>query len=373
MSTARRVVLLGSTGTVGVQTLRILDAAASPLHVVALAAHSQEDALRDQAEALNGVETFLTSVDEQRADLLEYLRLGHYDVCLNAVVGAAGLPYSEAVLASGRDLALANKESLVLAGELLTQLSRTTGAAILPVDSEHAAVHQCLEGNPEAAVRSLYLTASGGALRDLPIDELASVTPKQALAHPNWDMGPRITIDSATMMNKALEVIEACHLFRVSADQVKVLIHRQSVIHSMVEYIDGSMLAQLGPPDMASPILYALHYPERREAPIQGFDPELFAQLTLEPPVAERYPALELGFEAVRRGGVAGAVLNAADEVAVQAFLDGQLSFLEIAALCRSALDAMPSDLPADTIDDILAADAWARAFAKDSLASPSA
>lgn len=370
MSATRRLVILGATGTVGVQTLRILEQADSPLEVVALSAHGRSDELISLAEPLSGARTYLTSDAEQHAALLAFLRAGDYEVCLNAVVGAAGLPYSEAVLAAGCDLALANKESLVLAGELLTRLARTTGAEILPVDSEHAAIHQCLLGADPTAIRRLYLTASGGALRDLPIDQMAEVTPERALDHPNWDMGPRITVDSATMMNKALEVIEACHLFHVPAEQVSVLVHRQSVIHSMVEFVDGSMLAQMGPPDMAFPILYALHYPERRPAPLQGFDPQLFSSLTLVEPDPERYPALALGFDAVRRGGVAGAVLNAADEVAVAAFLEGDLRFLEITELCASVLRSIPDDMPADTMDDILAADTWARTQACEALSA---
>ena len=370
MSATRRLVILGATGTVGVQTLRILEQAESPLEVVALSAHDRAEELAALAGALGSVSTYLTSDLDQHDALLDFLRQGDYELCLNAVVGAAGLPYSEATLAAGCDLALANKESLVLAGELLTRLARATGAAILPVDSEHAAIHQCLLGADPTAIRRLYLTASGGALRDLPISELAEVSPERALDHPNWEMGPRITIDSATMMNKALEVIEACHLFHVPAEQVQVLVHRQSVIHSMVEFVDGSMLAQMGPPDMAFPILYALHYPERRPAPLQGFDPALFSTLTLEEIDPERYPALALGFEAVRRGGVAGAVLNAADEVAVEAFLAGDLRFLEITELCASVLRSIPEDFPAHTMDDVLAADTWARAQAREALSA---
>lgn len=370
MSASRRLVILGATGTVGVQTLRILEQCDSPLEVTALSAHDRGVELEELGRPTPEARRFLTSDEEQTEELLAYLRAGNYDVCLNAVVGAAGLPYSEAVLAAGRDLALANKESLVLAGDLLTRLARATGAQILPVDSEHAAIHQCLIGADPTSVRRLYLTASGGALRDLPLEQLPAVTPEQALDHPNWDMGPRITIDSATMMNKALEVIEACHLFHVPAEQIQVLVHRQSVIHSMVEFVDGSMLAQLGPPDMAFPILYALHYPERLPAPLRGFDPQLFAELSFIEPEAARYPALELGFEAARRGGIAGAVLNAADEVAVDAFLAGDLQFLEITELCAAVLAAIPADMAANTMDDVLAADNWARAQAREALAT---
>jgi 1-deoxy-D-xylulose-5-phosphate reductoisomerase len=367
MSTPRRLVILGATGTVGMQTLKIIGQAQAPLEVVCMSAHSRGEALQNLGDSQTGCSLFLTSNHDQRDELLGFLRQGNYDICLNGVVGAAGLPYSEAVLSAGCDLALANKESLVLAGGLLTDLARVTGAAILPVDSEHSAIHQCLQNASSNSIRRLYLTASGGALRDLPLDQFDRVTPAMALAHPNWDMGPRITVDSATMMNKCLEIIEACHLFNVPAEQIRVLIHRQSVVHSMVEFVDGSMLAQLGPPDMCFPIHYALHYPERVPASLQGFDPKLFSQLTFEEPDTERFPALRLGWLAASMGGAAGAVLNAADEVAVEAFLEGKLSFLEITELCSTVLQAMP-ELPSATLDQILTADAWARSQASAAL-----
>jgi len=369
MSAPRRLVILGATGTIGVQCIDVLKHADPQLEVVALSAHSRESELRELQAGFPQARVFLSSNADQQEELLAYLRRGDYEICLNGVVGAAGLPYSEACLAAGRDLALANKESLVLAGELLMQLSRATGARILPVDSEHAAIHQCLNGAEPGSLRRLFLTASGGALRDLPKEQLADVPPAAALRHPNWEMGPRITIDSATMMNKALEVMEACHLFNVPPEEIKVLIHRQSVVHSMVEYIDGSILAQLGPPDMAHPIHYALHYPQRHTSPLEGFDPQLFAQLSFEEPDLERYPALALGFRAARQGGASGAILNAADEVAVEAYLAGQLAFGEIAALCASVLDQAPDSMPSQTIDEILAADQWAREQARHCLA----
>lgn len=356
----RRLVILGATGTVGIQAQEILQRAQSPLQVVALSAHSKEGELARLAANDSEIRTFLTSRPEEAAALLDFLENGHYDLCLQAMVGAAGLPFSEAVLRGGKDLALANKESLVMAGGLLTQLAQTTGSAIVPVDSEHCAIHQCLAGRPHDPIRKLYLTASGGALRDLPREVLPKVTPDQALAHPNWDMGPRITVDSATMMNKALEILEAQHLFQVPAREIGVILHRQSVIHSMVEFADGSVLAQLGPPDMAFPIHYALHYPQRFPAPLTGFQPQLFANLSMETPDLERFPALELGWRAAEMGDPAGAVLNAADEIAVAGFLDGQLRFDEITTLCAETLNTMP-DLPARTLKDVYAADQWAR------------
>ena len=364
----RRLVILGATGTVGRQALDILARARSPLQVTALSAHRQAEPLAALAAAHPGARRFLTAQPGQHAALLEWLRAGDYEVCLQAMVGAAGLPFSAAVLAAGRTLALANKESLVMAGGLLGALAARTGAAIVPVDSEHSAIHQCLAGQTQGAgkppVKRLYLTASGGALRDRPLAELGQVTPAEALAHPNWDMGPRITVDSATMMNKAFEILEAQHLFAIPAAQVRVLLHRQSVVHSLVEFIDGSVLAQMGPPDMCFPIHYALHYPERVAAPLEGYDPARFAALSFAEPDPARYPALALGWRAAEKGGAAGAVLNAADEVAVAAFLDGALPYAEIPALCAAALEAMPP-LPADSLEDVLAADAWARRFVR--------
>jgi len=357
-SHSRRLVILGATGTVGVQALKLLQTA-SGMEVVALSAHSREQELATLA-APHGCATYLTADPDRQRALLDWLQAGDYDTCLNAVVGAAGLPYSAAVLGAGKDLALANKESMVLAGELLTELSLQKGGLILPVDSEHSAIHQCLRGAEGNQIRTLHLTASGGALRDLPLADFASVTPEQALAHPNWNMGKRITIDSATMMNKSLEIIEACHLFAVPASQVQVLIHRQSIVHSMVEFVDGSMLAQLGPPDMTYPIHYALHYPERPASNLPGYDPQLFAKLTFEEPDLERFPALNLGWRAAELGGIAGAVINAADEIAVDAFLNGDIGFADIYGLCNAALEQRPT-LAADNLEQILAADQWAR------------
>lgn len=360
MSATRRLVLLGATGTVGLQALEILRQADSPLEVVALSSHTRSAELQELGP--QDARRFRTSDPEQQEALLAFLRQGDYELCLNAVVGAAGLPFSAAVLASGRDLALANKESLVLAGDLLTRLAQDHGARILPVDSEHSAIHQCLPDGRTEAVRQVVLTASGGALRDLPLDQLGEVTPAQALAHPNWDMGPRITIDSATMMNKTFELLEACYLFRLAPEQVQVVVHRQSIVHSMVEFQDGSMLAQLGPPDMRFPIHYALHWPERVASPLQGFDLASFARLTFEEAEADRYPALALGYRAAALGGDAGAVLNAADEVAVAAFLEGSIVFLDITGLCAQALDHCCRG-PVDSLDAVLEADRRSRDF----------
>jgi 1-deoxy-D-xylulose-5-phosphate reductoisomerase len=366
MSVTRRLVVLGATGTVGVQALQILATSGSPLEVVAVSAHERSAELA--AATPVGARSFLTSGAGQQQALLQFLRDGNYEICLNAVVGAAGLPFSEAVLGAGRDLALANKESLVLAGSQLCALAAATGARILPVDSEHSAIHQCLPDGRSTDLHRIFLTASGGALRDFPAADLADVTPAQALDHPNWNMGPRITVDSATMMNKAFEIIEAHWLFGLDGADIRVLIHRQSVVHSMVEFVDGSMLAQLGPPDMRFPIHYALHYPERLPSPLQGFDPELFSTLTFEQPSPERFPALALGWHAIELGADAGAVLNAADEVAVQAFLDGRIAFPEITRLCAAALEHCCHGSAPD-LDAVYAADHRGRDFVTAQLA----
>jgi 1-deoxy-D-xylulose-5-phosphate reductoisomerase len=369
MDANRRLVLLGATGTVGMQTLELLGHGGPSAPTVAvLTAHRSRAALQRLAAAHPGARTFLTSDPAQRAALLEWLAAGDYEVCLNAAVGAAGLPYSARVLEAGRTLALANKESLVCAGALLVAEAQRRGGAIVPVDSEHAALQQCLEGRAPEPVRTLFLTASGGALRDLPATALARVTPEQALAHPTWDMGPRITVDSATMMNKAFEILEAVALFGVPPERVRVLLHRESVAHGMVEFEDGSVLAQLGPPDMAFPIHRALHWPAVAPAPLRGFDAALWSSLHFAEPDPARWPALALGYEAARRGGCAGAVLNAADEVAVEAFLAGRVPFPAIVELCRDALAASP-DRPLRRLADAEEADAWARAFVAERLA----
>ena len=378
-----RVAILGSTGSIGKSALQVIARHPDHFQVVTLAANRRVEELWAQVERFGPQRAVLadesvplpassspTRWTSGRQALLAAAADPEVDVVLNALVGATGLEPTLTALEAGHRLALANKESLVAGGPLVLQAAKMAGSQIVPIDSEHSAILQCLEGSRRDSVQRLVLTASGGPLRGRNREQLWHVRPEDALRHPTWDMGAKITIDSATLANKALEVIEACHLFHVPAEQVQVLVHRQSVIHSMVEFVDGSMLAQMGPPDMAFPILYALHYPERRPAPLQGFDPALFSTLTLEEIDPERYPALALGFEAVRRGGVAGAVLNAADEVAVEAFLAGDLRFLEITELCASVLRSIPEDFPAHTMDDVLAADTWARAQAREALSA---
>ncbi len=282
------------------------------------------------------------------------------DVVLSGITGAAGLGSSLATIRGGKDLALANKESMVLAGPVLEREAERHGARIIPVDSEHSAIFQCLQGHPASAVRRVFLTASGGPFRESTAQELEQVTPEQALKHPTWNMGAKITVDSATLMNKALEVIEARWLFHLDPDQIQVVVHPQSIVHSMVEFQDGSILAQMGVPDMAVPIRYALSYPGRSSTRDDYFDLTRFRTLTFEEPDLDRFPGLGLGFEAARRGGTAGAVVNAANEVAVDLFLKGKLPFVRIPQLVKSTLEQVPHvDDP--TIEEILLADRTAR------------
>lgn len=385
----KRVLVLGSTGSIGQQTLQLVRDDREELSAVGLAARGSWEAVREQ------VNEFLPEVvsleDPEAAQLLQpHLPAGtrllsgpgaasrlvdevEFDVAIHGIVGAAGLAPSAAVLRRGRDLGLANKESMVIAGELLIGLAEANGARILPVDSEHSAVFQCMRGEDPGRVRRVHLTASGGPFRDATAEEIAAASPERALAHPNWDMGPRVTIGSATLMNKALEVIELHHLFGLDEQRIHVVVHPQSIVHSMVEFVDGSVMAQMGPPDMRGPIHHALHHPDRGEASLEGFSFELFRELTFEEPDRKRFPALDLGFRCVREGGTAGAVLNAADEVAVAGFLDGRIGLADIPALCCAALDARgesPEAQDATSLEGLLAADAWSRAFTSELLAS---
>lgn len=365
----KSLVVLGSTGSIGTRTLDVVRSAPDRLRIEGLAAGRSWEALLAQvrefkprvvavydagaAAALREHTRGAVHVIEGPGALEALAEEAEYDLAVHGVVGARGLPATAAALRRGRDVALANKESLVLAGAELMDLARSHGGSILPVDSELCALHQCLRGEggsgspmgnglPADAtrmVRRVLLTASGGAFRDLPLDQIHDAPARVALTHPNWDMGPRITVGSATLMNKAMEVLEVHHLFGLPADKIHVVLHRQSVVHSMVEFEDGSVLAQMGPPDMRGPLHYCLHHPERAPAHLDGFRPDLFARLTFEEVDRERYPALALGYRAIAEGGDAGAVLNAADEVAVEAFLDGRIAFGEIHAINLRALE----------------------------------
>ncbi len=375
----KSLLLLGSTGSIGTQTLELVRRDRAGFRTVALSAQSSWELLLEQAREF--LPDVVALADPEAAKRLGAelpagiaLRTGsdaaeelaaelEYDVCVHGMVGAAGVKPSVRVLERGKCLALVNKESLVVAGAELMELARRNHAALIPVDSEHCALHQCLRGEDPARVRRVYLTASGGPFRDLALEELAGVTPQMALRHPNWDMGPRITVGSATLMNKALEVIEAHHLFGLPADKIRVLVHRQSVVHSMVEFVDGSVIAQMGPPDMRGPIHYALHHPDRAPAALAGFDATLFRELTFEEPDPERFPTLALGYRCVEEGGDAGACLNAADEVAVEAFLAGEIPFQEIHRINRRVLERRPG--LDQSVDQLLEADRQARGLAR--------
>ncbi len=374
----RRLLILGSTGSIGTQALDVVARAGGELEVVGLSAESSSDALVAQAREL-GVERIALADAHAAARAAEAWTDGEVlagaeglvrlvveseaDLVLNALVGSAGLGPTVAALGEGIDLALANKESLVVGGELVTQLSEATGAQIIPVDSEHSAIHQLLAGEPVGAVDKLVLTASGGPFRGRTADQLREVTIEQALAHPTWAMGGKITIDSATLMNKGLELIEAHHLFGTPYEQIDVVVHPQSIVHSLIQLCDGATLAHLGYPDMRVPIAYALHHPERVELPVKPLDLAALGQLTFEAPDLDTFACLRLAREAGEAGGTAPCILNAANEVAVHAFLNGRLRFHEIAEVIAHTLETVPSGR-IHAFQTLYAADRDARAAA---------
>ena len=372
-----RVAVLGSTGSIGKNTLEVIAASEGRFKVHLLCGHRSIDVLVSQAHACRP--RWVVVTDSMAAGALgpgslpegtelvvgperleELLVAPEVDRVVSAIVGAAGLRSTWSALAAGKTVALANKETLVTAGPLVTQLAARSGATIVPVDSEHSAIHQALRSGRRHELRRVVLTASGGPFRTRTKEQIAEVTPEQALKHPTWSMGPKITIDSATMMNKALELIEARWLFDLRADQLGVVVHPQSIIHSFVEFVDGSVIAQLGPPDMKLPIQYALAYPERYDGPARRFDFSAAQQLELSPPDLERFPAVRLGYDVAARGGTAGVVLNAVNEEAVQAFLKGVVKFPQITELCERAVSEHPF-IGDPTLEDILRLDAWAR------------
>ena len=373
----KRVAVLGSTGSIGTSTLDVLAHLPDRLCLVGLAAHAKWECLAEQCRAFRPRYAVLTdpaafaAADRSAFPRETQLLRGEdgvaklatdpdVDIVVSAVVGAAGLHGTWAALDAGKDVALANKETLVVAGPLVTELAAKRGAKLLPVDSEHSAVFQALAGYTAADVARVVLTASGGPFRGKCARDLEAVTPEQALRHPTWQMGPKITVDSATLMNKALEVIEARWLFGLTADQIDVIVHPESVVHSFVEFVDGSVLAQLSPPDMRLPIQYALTYPNRLPGPAKKLDWATLAGLRFEPPDRQTFAALDLGFEVARKGGTTGAVLNAANEAAVGRFLAGDLAFPDIARCCRAVLDSHDYD-PCPTLDRLLSLDKWAR------------
>jgi 1-deoxy-D-xylulose-5-phosphate reductoisomerase len=371
------VIILGSTGSIGTQALDVIGRS-DELEVVGLSASTNVDQLLDQAKKF-GVgrialadDTAAARAAEQwtggevlsgDAGLMELITETDCDLVLNGLVGSAGLGPTVATLGEGIDLALANKESLVVGGELVTALAEATGARIIPVDSEHSALHQLLAGENPGTVDKLILTASGGPFRGRSASDLSGVTVEEALAHPTWAMGGKITIDSATLMNKGLELIEAHHLFGLGYERIDVVVHPQSIIHSLIQLNDGAALAHMGYPDMRVPISYALHWPERADVPVRPLDLPELGKLTFEEPDVEAFPCLRLAREAAGAGGTAPCVLNAANEVAVGAFLDGQLSFTGIAEVIERALTDIPPE-PVRHFSDLYRADAAARARA---------
>ena len=372
----KRVAILGSTGSIGVQALDVVSRFPERFEVVALCAGRNAARLAEQvrrfrprlvsvadeaaASALRALVPAGTEVLVGDAGAVRAASLPEVDLVVAAISGGAGLRSTAAAVEAGKTVGLANKESLVLAGELVMARAAATGATILPVDSEHSAIHQSLVGHNRAEVRRLILTASGGPLRTVPAAELADVTPARALKHPNWSMGDKITIDSATLMNKGLEVIEARWLFGVEPRRIDIVVHPESIVHSMVEYIDGSMVAQLGVSDMRGPISYALAHPERLPLDLAPLDLGRLGRLTFEPPDAARFPAFTLAYRALEMGGTAPAVLSGADEGAVAAFLAGRCRFTEIADACAAALDAHAPE-PVRSVDQALAASDWGR------------
>jgi len=378
----RRVVILGSTGSIGIQALDVVKRSAD-LEVVGLGAARSFEALVAQAVA-HRVPRIALSDETAAARAAEAWTDGQVlagpealvalvvdsgcDLVLNAMVGSAGLVPTVAALGEGIDLALANKESLVVGGELVTALAEATGARILPVDSEHSALHQLLEGRQPGSVERLVLTASGGPFRGMSAAQVADAGPEEALRHPTWEMGGKITVDSATLMNKGLEVIEAHHLFGVPYEAIDVVVHPQSIVHAMVQLNDGASLAHLGHPDMRVPISYALHHPDRADVPVERLDLAAAGVLTFEAPDEEAFPCLRLARDAARVGGTAPCVLNAANEVAVGAFLAGQVSFGGIARVVDGTLEDVPPE-PVGHFSDLWRADGAARDRARELVA----
>jgi 1-deoxy-D-xylulose-5-phosphate reductoisomerase len=379
----KRLAILGSTGSIGQSTLSIVEQFPDRYSVATLAAGRNVDEAFAQAsrwrpkivslateELADALKKRLRESGVTRIDVV-YGAEGtvacsthpEADFVVSAIVGVAGLEATHAAILAGRPVGLANKECMVAAGEILTAAARQRKVPILPIDSEHNAVHQCMRVGAHSEVKAIWLTASGGPFRKLPIDQFASITPEQALKHPTWVMGRRITIDSATMLNKGLEVIEACRLFDVPPSQVRVTVHPQSTVHSLVEYVDGSILAQISVTDMRLPILYALAYPERPASNLT-FDLAALSHLDFEQPDFNRFPCLRLAYEAAEKGGAHCIALNAADEIAVEAFLDRRISFTGIPDTIEKVLASTPEAHPT-TIADVLSADAEARQRAR--------
>lgn len=364
----RRLAILGSTGSIGQQTLDVVRSFPGRFQVIGLAAGRNAALLAKQIEEFQprlasiesaGSREGLRGLNCEIRSMEELVAAPEVDLAVIAISGKAGLDPTLAAIRAGKSIALATKEVLVMAGGFVTAEAKRHGASLLPIDSEPSAIWQCLQGEQNRVAR-LILTASGGPFRHLSQNALSRVTPQQALDHPTWRMGPKVTIDSATMMNKGFEVIEAHWLFDVPYDSIEVVLHPQSIVHSMVEFVDGSVKAQLSPPDMRLPIQYALFYPERPPSKLPRLDFPSLGALTFEPPDLEKFPCLKLALEAGRKGGTYPAVLSAADEVAVELFLGRRVGFLDIARLVEQALEEHQS-VPNPSLEEILAADAWAR------------
>jgi len=380
----KRLTLIGSTGSIGQNTLRVVEHLSHRFQVFALAANSAVRQLAEQAAEFHPAVVAIGDagrVDEFRqrcrelkvsipeivtgeSGLRKITSAADVDIVVSAAVGAAGIQPTYTAVASGKTVALANKEAMVIAGELLRKTAASTGARIIPVDSEHSALDQCLRSGQRAEVRRLILTASGGPFRDTPHDRFSSITPEEALKHPTWKMGKRITVDSATLMNKGLEVIEARWLFDIPAEKIDIMVHPQSLMHSMVEFVDGSVVGQLGTADMRQPIQYALTYPERLSSPVPPLDWNLVSRLDFMQPDRRKFPCISLAYRAIEAGGTAPAVLNAADEIAVEAFLNRKISFSDIPKLIAGTLEAHKPN-KADRLETIIEADTWARKYAR--------
>lgn len=382
--------ILGSTGSIGTQALKVVRelnrAGRTQFRVAVLAAHHNVELLEQQAReffpeavaaydlaAAADLRIRLRDMDVKVLEgidgLCEAAAWEGVDITLNSVVGMVGLRPTLAAIKAKKILALANKETLVAGGALVMKAAKQNGVDILPVDSEHSAIFQCLQGNNKGELRRILLTASGGPFFGRTREELENVTPEQALAHPNWSMGAKVTIDSATMMNKGLEVMEARWLFDVLPDKIQVAVHRESIVHSMVEYDDRSVIAQLGVPDMCLPIQYALTYPERLPSLVGELDLFAVQSLSFYPPDLSAFPCLDIAIRALKRGGLAPAAVNGANEEAVSAFLQGRLGFMQIPELCARAMERQP-DQPANSVEDVLEADIAAREFVKSVLSA---
>ena len=390
------ICVLGATGSIGISTLDVVGRHPDRYQVVALTAHRDADRLAEQcrrhrpalavladAAAAPRLRALLADMDQPPeilagpAALAQVAALPEVDIVMAAIVGAAGLLPTLAAARAGKRLLLANKEALVIAGEILMSAAAASGALLLPIDSEHNAIFQCMppgyeRGLERVGVERILLTASGGPFRDRPLADLAQVTPDQACAHPNWSMGRKISVDSATMMNKGLELIEACWLFGTRPERIQIVIHPQSVIHSLVQYVDGSVLAQLGNPDMRTPIAHALAWPERLSSGVSPLDLFAVGRLDFSPPGYDRFPCLSLAIQAAEAGGTAPTILNAANEVAVAAFLGGRIGFIAIAGLVAETLARLPAGpVPPEGLDTLLATDREARALAEQLLPAP--